>query len=49
MNKPKEARQSIPISITGVRGARSCPECGGRLVRLGMCFTCLSCGWGGCG
>ncbi|MCK5125126.1 MAG: hypothetical protein KAR42_02625 [candidate division Zixibacteria bacterium] len=27
---------------------RYCEECGGRLVRVGYCFTCISCGWGGC-
>jgi hypothetical protein len=37
---------AIPPS-PGVAGA--CPECGGRLIRSGICFSCLSCGWGGCG
>ena len=26
----------------------SCPECGGRLIRMGYCFPCVNCGWGGC-
>jgi len=26
----------------------NCPECGGRMARLGSCFSCLSCGWGSC-
>ena len=26
-----------------------CPDCGAALVRLGACFTCPLCGYGGCG
>ncbi len=29
-------------------GENHCPDCGIRLVRLGHCFTCPLCGWGGC-
>lgn len=25
-----------------------CPECGGQLTRAGLCFACISCGWGAC-
>nr|MBN2278883.1 hypothetical protein [candidate division Zixibacteria bacterium] len=25
-----------------------CPDCGVSLVRLGTCFTCPRCGFGGC-
>ena len=27
----------------------TCPDCGAGMVRIGMCFTCPSCGFGGCG
>ncbi|MCP4567921.1 MAG: hypothetical protein GY841_10115 [FCB group bacterium] len=27
----------------------NCPECGGYLVRMGYCFSCMMCGWGACG
>jgi len=26
----------------------TCPDCGAGMVRLGMCFTCPICGFGGC-
>lgn len=26
-----------------------CPDCGVQMVRLGSCFSCPSCGYGGCG
>jgi hypothetical protein len=26
----------------------TCPDCGAGMVRLGMCFTCPACGFGGC-
>jgi hypothetical protein len=26
-----------------------CPDCGAAMVRLGNCFTCPICGYGGCG
>ncbi len=29
--------------------AATCPDCGAGMVRQGICFTCLSCGWGACG
>ena len=29
--------------------AATCPDCGGGMVRLGGCFSCLSCGFGSCG
>jgi len=25
-----------------------CPDCGIKLIRLGHCFTCPLCGYGGC-
>jgi len=28
--------------------AASCPDCGAGMVRQGLCFTCPSCGFGGC-
>jgi|GEM_PF-2085451 len=27
----------------------TCPDCGAGMVRLGVCFSCPSCGWGSCG
>ncbi len=35
----------VPIQAILLPG---CPECGGRLVRIGSCFSCLICGWGAC-
>lgn len=35
----------LPVSIS----VAHCPECGGRAVRIGYCFTCPLCGWGACG
>lgn len=32
-----------------IAGRNVCPDCGIRLIRLGSCFTCPVCGWGGCG
>lgn len=29
--------------------AATCPDCGSGMVRAGICFTCLSCGFSGCG
>jgi hypothetical protein len=29
--------------------AATCPDCGAGMVRLGLCFTCPLCGFGGCG
>jgi len=26
-----------------------CPDCGAVLIRLGTCFSCPLCGYGGCG
>lgn len=25
-----------------------CPECGSQLIRNGICFSCIRCGWGAC-
>ncbi len=29
--------------------AATCPDCGAGMVRLGLCTTCLACGYGSCG
>ena len=29
--------------------AATCPDCSSGMVRLGTCFSCPVCGWGGCG
>jgi len=29
--------------------AATCPDCGAGMVRLGSCFSCPLCGFGGCG
>ena len=29
--------------------AATCPDCGASMVRLGGCFTCMSCGFASCG
>lgn len=39
-----DSRRTILVK----RSTPPCPECGGRLVRMGYCFSCISCGWGGC-
>ena len=31
------------------QNASTCPDCGGGMVRLGVCFSCQSCGYGSCG
>ena len=41
--------QEQPAIMSSRKIAGACPECGGRLIRSGMCFSCLSCGGGGCG
>ncbi|UCE23221.1 MAG: hypothetical protein JSU74_07900 [Candidatus Zixiibacteriota bacterium] len=28
--------------------AATCPDCGAAMVRLGGCFTCMSCGFASC-
>ena len=42
-----------PSQMTGggfmYLNAASCPDCGSGMVRLGSCFSCPICGWGGCG
>jgi hypothetical protein len=32
-----------------VRNVATCPDCGAGMVRLGSCFSCPVCGFGGCG
>ncbi|MCP4706391.1 MAG: hypothetical protein GY865_17470 [candidate division Zixibacteria bacterium] len=29
--------------------SNSCPDCQIKLIRLGSCFSCPLCGYGGCG
>ena len=31
------------------QNAATCPDCGGGMVKMGSCFSCQSCGFGGCG
>jgi len=46
---PKETPvRAESISRGDSYGENRCPDCGIRLVRLGHCFTCPVCGWGGC-
>ncbi|MEZ5358576.1 MAG: hypothetical protein R3F48_07055 [Candidatus Zixiibacteriota bacterium] len=42
------AQQTTGVSRRYVETPQYCRECGGRLVRIGYCFTCMACGWGGC-
>ena len=42
-NRPEEDKSAIAVT------ADTCPDCGVGLVRLGACFSCPSCGYGGCG
>ncbi|MEE9442171.1 MAG: hypothetical protein V3V99_05845 [candidate division Zixibacteria bacterium] len=48
------ARDSMSVSVSGYHSsnktgnAESCPDCGGYLARIGYCFSCIACGWGGC-
>lgn len=41
-NRPEEDKSAMAA-------AGACPDCGVSLVRLGACFSCPSCGYGGCG
>jgi len=49
---PEVAEEISPhcefISRGDSSAGNCCPDCGIRLVRLGHCFTCPACGWGGC-
>lgn len=42
-NRPEEDKSDNAVA------ADICPDCGVGLVRLGACFSCPSCGYGGCG
>lgn len=42
--KKSTGRSLPPLAVA----PQYCRECGGRLVRVGYCFTCIACGWGGC-
>lgn len=44
----RAALQTTGSSRRYVETPQYCRECGGRLVRMGYCFTCMACGWGGC-
>ncbi|PKK82753.1 MAG: hypothetical protein CVT49_12175 [candidate division Zixibacteria bacterium HGW-Zixibacteria-1] len=41
-NRPEEDKSAMAVG-------HACPDCGVGLVRLGACFSCPSCGYGGCG
>ncbi len=45
---------AVTSSLTESEGysylnAATCPDCGAGMVRLGNCFSCPLCGFGGCG
>ncbi len=37
-----------PAAECAYQNAASCPDCGGGMVRLGVCFSCPSCGFESC-
>lgn len=37
-----------PVAECAYQNAASCPDCGGGMVRLGVCFSCPSCGFESC-
>lgn len=45
---------STTVNLSGIRSgnkksdSQRCPDCGGFLARMGYCFSCVACGWGGC-
>ena len=39
---------SKKVTVSIPRKSNSCPDCQVRLVRLGTCFSCPLCGYGGC-
>jgi hypothetical protein len=39
-------RESIDKGIR--QDKKICPDCGVQMVRLGSCFSCPACGYGGC-
>ena len=41
-------RQKEKRATAREKQAVACPDCGVGLVRLGHCFTCPVCGYGGC-
>lgn len=46
---PAASTSEIPASpVTQKNRIVDACECGGPLVRVGLCFSCLVCGWGGC-
>jgi len=40
-----ESDQTHEYAVTN---AATCPDCGAGMVRLGSCFSCPLCGFGGC-
>jgi len=47
-NHAAAQKQKEKPSVAGGKQATACPDCGVGLVRLGHCFTCPVCGYGGC-
>lgn len=37
-----------PVAECAYQNAASCPDCGGGMIRLGVCFSCPSCGFESC-
>jgi len=47
-NTNNHRQDSTPSRLHPETGT-SCPDCHVRLIRLGACFSCPVCGYGGCG
>jgi hypothetical protein len=37
-----------PITDCAYQNAATCPDCGGGMIRLGVCFSCPGCGFESC-
>ena len=50
INEYQSTRSEEKKSVAAVDSNRTadCPDCGVGLIRLGHCFTCPVCGYGGC-
>ncbi len=45
--KPRERKKQVREMTFNLVSNR-CPECGIAMIRLGSCFSCPVCGYGGC-
>lgn len=53
--KESPTLESAPVNLCAIAKTDGiitdifCPDCGMELIRLGACFACPTCGFGGCG